>query len=151
MSIRFCKCARLVSRSNRMGIAAMPTTDAFEGYAGLQQWAQPLIFDRLCSAYRKIIRDERLARGMTRMHARVWRALVNGDMEEFGATREALVVALTDCSLTLDHLADVDAEIMVEMLDVVMARYNRSHRAARPYHLALLELAGLLSPSRAAA
>ena len=69
----------------------------------------------------------------------------------FGATREALVVALEDCGLTLDHLADVDAEIMVELLDVVITRYNRSHRAARPYHLALLELAGLLAPARAAA
>ena len=31
---------------------------------------------------------------------------------------------------------------MIELLDVVMARYNRSHRTARAYHLALMELAG---------
>ncbi len=129
----------------------MPATDASEGYAGLQQWSQPLIFDRLSSAYRKIIHDEGLARGLARLHARVWRALVNGDMDDFGAMREALVAALEDCSLTLDHLADVDAEIMVELLDVVITRYNRSHRAARPYHLALLELAGRIAPARAAA
>ena len=129
----------------------MPTTDAFEGYAGLQQWAHPLIFDRLCSAYRKIIADDALARTITRLHARVWRSLVHGDMDDFGAARERLIVALEDCDLTLDHLADVDAEIMIELLDVVISRYNRSHRTAMAYHLALLELAGRLAPGRAAA
>ncbi len=129
----------------------MPTTDPSEGYAGLQQWAQPLIFDRLLSAYRKIIRDEGLARGLARLHARAWRALINGDMNDFGAMRETLVVALEGYSLTLDHLADVDAEIMTELLDVVISRYNRSHRTARAYHLALMQLAGRLGPARAAA
>jgi hypothetical protein len=129
----------------------VPTTDAFEGYAGLQQWAHPLIFDRLRAAYRKIIPDEALARTITRLHARVWRSLVRGDMDDFGAARETLVVALGDCDLTLDHLADVDAQIMIELLDVVISRYNRSHRTAMAYHLALLELAGRLAPARAAA
>jgi len=142
---------RFVSRSNPMRIAAMPSTDLSEGYAGLRQWAHPLIFDRLSSAYRKILPDEGLARGLARLHARVWRALINGDMTDFGAMREALVVALEHCRLTLDHLADVDAEIMLELLDVVISRYNRSHRTARAYHLALMELAGRVAPARAAA
>ncbi len=129
----------------------MPTTNLSEGYAGLQQWAQPLVFDRLALAYRKIIPDEGLARGLTRLHARVWRALINGDMNEFGAMRETLVVAFEGCSLTLEHLADVDAEIMVELLDVVISRYNRSHRTAKVYHLALMELAGRLVPGSVAA
>jgi hypothetical protein len=40
---------------------------------------------------------------------------------------------------------------MIELLDVVMARYNRSHRTARAYHLALMDLAGRLRPMRLAA
>jgi hypothetical protein len=40
---------------------------------------------------------------------------------------------------------------MIELLDVVMARYNRSARTARAYHLALMELAGRLPPVRLAA
>lgn len=129
----------------------MPSTDPSEGYAGLQQWAQPLIFDRLSSAYRRILPDERAARGLTRLHARVWRALINGDMTDFGVMRGTLVAALEDCGLTLDHLADVDAEIMIELLDVVISRYNRSLRTARAYHLALIELAGRVAPARVAA
>jgi hypothetical protein len=72
-------------------------------------------------------------------------------MAEFADMREALVDALAPCSLTLDHLAEVDGEIMIELLDVVMARYNRSHRTARAYHLALTDLAGRLRPMRLAA
>ena len=129
----------------------MPTTDPSEGFSGLQQWSEPLIFDRLFSAYCKLVDDDGLSRSLTRLHARVWRALIAGDMTSFAALRETLVSALEHCSLTLDHLAEVDAEIMTELLDVVISRYNRSHRTARAYHLALMELAGRLAPGRAAA
>ena len=129
----------------------MPTTEPSEGFSGLQQWSEPLIFDRLISVYHKLLGDDAIARGLTRLHARVWRALINGDMSGFEALRETLVSALARCNLTLNHLAEVDAEIMTELLDVVIARYNRSHRTARAYHLALMELAGRLAPKRAAA
>ena len=109
------------------------------------------IFDRLLAAYGKLRRDDALARSATRLHARVWRALISGDMTSFAMLRNALIAALQLCRLTLDHLAEVDGEIMTELLDVVMARYNRSHRTARAYHLALMELAGRLSPVRLAA
>ena len=129
----------------------MTMTDSSEGFSGLQQWSEPLIFDRLFAAYRRLLRDDALARGMARLHARVWRALIGGDMQSFEAFREVLVSALDHASLTLDHLAEVDGEIMVELLEVVVSRYNRSHRAAMTYHLALMELAGRLRPMRAAA
>jgi hypothetical protein len=129
----------------------MPTTDPSEGFSGLQQWSEPLIFDRLFDAYSKLLSDDRLARGLTRLHARVWRALISGDLGAFEALRETLVSALDHCSLTLNQLAEVDAEIMIELLDVVISRYNRSQRTARAYHLALMQLAGRLGPARVAA
>ncbi len=129
----------------------MPTTDLSEGFSGLQQWSEPLIFDRLWSAYRKLLSDEGLARSLTRLHARVWRALISSDMSGFELHRATLVAALEHCRLTLNHLAEVDAEIMIELLDVVISRYNRSQRTARAYHLALMQLAGRLGPARAAA
>jgi hypothetical protein len=129
----------------------MPTTDRSEGFSGLQQWSEPLIFDRLYFAYNKLIKDAALARGLTRLHARVWRALIGGDMTAFETLRPTLVTALGHCSLSLDHLAEVDGEIMTELLDVVITRYNRSHRTAKAYHLALMQLAGRLAPARAAA
>ena len=129
----------------------MLAADLPEGFSGLMQWSEPVIHDRLIAAYFKLISDREWARSLTRLHARVWRALISGDMEGFEELREALVGELEPCNLTLDHLAEVDGEIMIELLDVVMARYNRSHRTARAYHLALMELAGRLRPTRMAA
>ena len=129
----------------------MPWADLSEGFSGLKQWSEPVIYDRLIAGYRKLINDHELARSLTRLHARVWRALIRGDMLEFEETRESLVGALEPCGLTLDHLAEVDGDIMIELLDVVMARYKSSHRTARAYHLALMELAGRLRPARLAA
>ena len=129
----------------------MPKPDLSEGLAGLQEWCEPLIFDRLLAAYRRLVGDEIVARGLTRVHARVWRALIGGDMSNFQALRETLISMLGPCGLTLDHLAEFDRDIMVELLDVVMARYNRSQRIARAYHLALMQLAGRLETTRGAA
>jgi hypothetical protein len=129
----------------------MLAADLSEGFSGLRQWSEPVIYDRLIAAYFKLISDRDFARSLTRLHARVWRALISGDMDGFEELRDTLVGELEPCNLTLDHLAEVDGEIMIELLDVVMARYNRSHRTARAYHLALMELAGRLRPTRLAA
>jgi hypothetical protein len=133
------------------GKAAMPTTDPSEGFSGLRQWSDPIIFDRLLAAYRELVSDDAVARSLTRLHARVWRALIGGDMTSFEMLREALVSTLAPCQLTLNHLAEVDGEIMIELLEVVLSRYHRSRRTAIAYHLALMELAGRLRPLRAAA
>jgi hypothetical protein len=133
------------------GVSPMISADRSEGFSGLKQWSEPVIYDRLVATYYKLVEDRELARSLTRLHARVWRALITGDMEGFQELRETLVGALEPCDLTLDHLAEADGEIMIELLDVVMARYNRSHRTARAYHLALMELAGRLPPVRLAA
>jgi hypothetical protein len=97
----------------------VPSTDPSEGFSGLQQWSGPVIFDRLFSAYRELTSDFAVAYSLTRLHAQVWRALIRGDMAGFEELRDTLVAALGDCFLTLDHLADVDGEIMIELLEVV--------------------------------
>ena len=129
----------------------MPSPDPSEGFSGLQQWSEPVIFDRLLAAYRTLLSDDAVARSLTRLHARVWRALIGGDMAGFAVVRDTLIDALGRCGLTLDHLAEIDNEIMIELLEVVLSRYQRSQRTAKAYHLALMELAGLLRPARAAA
>src|SRR3984957_4459380 len=139
------------AKTSRRGVCAMLAADLPEGFSGLKQWSEPVIYDRLIAAYFKLISDREWARSLTRLHARVWRALISGDMDGFEELRDMLVGELEPCNLTLDHLAEVDGEIMIELLDVVMARYNRSHRTARAYHLALMELAGRLRPMRLAA
>ncbi len=127
----------------------MPLTDSSEGFSGLQQWSEPLIFDRLLAAYRGLLTDDPVARDLSRLHARVWRALICGDTD-FERLREALVSALDQAGLRRRHLVEVDAEIVIELLEVVVSRCRRSPRAARTYHLALMELAARLRPEKRA-
>jgi hypothetical protein len=142
---------RVAKRRAAKGKAAVSSPDPSEGFSGLQQWSEPVIFDRLLAAYRTLLSDDAAARSLTRLHARVWRALIRGDMAGFAVVRDTLIDALRRRGLTLDHLAEVDNEIMIELLEVVLSRYQRSQRTAKAYHLALMELAGRLRPARAAA
>ena len=132
-------------------INAMLNGAAADGLSGLLEWSEPIIYDRLLMAYRARLDDKAAVWKLARLHCRVWRALISGDMERFELCRDELVEALNESQLALDNLADDDAGIMIELLEVVMARYHNSMRTARSYHLALLELATRLTPARRAA
>jgi hypothetical protein len=124
----------------------MINAGAAAGLSGFLEWSEPVIYDRLVDAY-----QERLGRGsspwgLARMHARTWRALMAGDMMKYVALRRDLIAALAECHLDLDDLAKADAQILVELLEVVMGRYQRSMSTAKSYHLALIALAAQLAP-----
>lgn len=87
---------------------------------------------------------------LAKLHSRVWRALISGDMGIFTALRSALVTELTAVGLTLDDLAEADAQTMNELLEIVIARFRRSPRLSHGYHLALIQLANRLMPADAA-
>lgn len=133
------------------GNDALQITDPAEGYCGLQQWSGPLVYDRLVIAYSELASGAAAAHNLACLHARVWRSLIDGDADAFLRRRDALIETLIGCGLTLDDLAEADTAIMTELLEVVMARYNRSPRTARAYHLALMQLAGWIRPVHAAA
>jgi len=124
---------------------------AADGLIGLLEWSEPVIYDRLLMAYRARLGDQAVVWKLARLHCRVWRALIAGDMSKFEICRDDLVLALGENRLSLDNLAADDSGIMIELLDVVMARYHNSMRTAKSYHLALIELAGRLTPALHAA
>jgi hypothetical protein len=124
----------------------MPSNDVAEGLAGLQAWSEPIIFDRLLDIYRLRVVLGAQAWSLARLHARAWRTAIIGDFDGFEAARLALSDALSKHLLSVDDVAVGDAEILVELLDIVMARFQRSPSAARAYHLALIALAGRLTP-----
>jgi hypothetical protein len=121
-----------------------------EGLSGLLQWSDPVIFDRLRDAYARRLSDPRICRRLARLHARVWRALISGDMAEFESLRGELVDALAGEGLDLDCLAEADEETLIELVEIIVARFHRSQRLATGYHLALIKLAGWLTPDYAA-
>jgi hypothetical protein len=121
-----------------------------EGLSGLMQWSEPVIFDRLRDAYGRRVGDPGIAWQLARLHARVWRALISGQMDSFEALRGELVGALAEQGLDLDCLVEADSRTMTELLEIVIARFRRSERVAKGYHLALMSLAGRLTVARAA-
>jgi hypothetical protein len=121
-----------------------------EGLSGLMQWSDPVIFDRLRDAYGRTVGDPAMARQLARLHARVWRALISGEMDRFETLRSELVGALAEQGLDLDCLAEADSRTMTELLEIVIARFRRSERVAKGYHLALMSLAGRLTMAQAA-
>jgi hypothetical protein len=129
----------------------MMNADAALGLSGFLEWSEPVIFDRLVATYQAHLGLGPLPRKLARLHSRTWRALILGDMAKFDALRWDLVEALDETTLDLENLADADAQILDELLDIVMARYQRSMRTAKAYHLALIALAGRLAPPLRAA
>ena len=129
----------------------MRSFDARDGRLGLLEWSEPVIFDRLRDAYRRRVADGEAGWALARLHCRVWRALIAGDMSKFEHLRGELAVAIVQRGLRLDSLAEADAQIISELLEIVIARFQRSERVAKGYHLALIELAGRLAPALRAA
>ncbi len=122
---------------------------AAEGFTGLLQWSDPVIYDRLREAYASRLVDNATARSLARLHARVWRTLLEGNWAAFDARRAALVAALDEHDVDLDCLAEADAHTMRELVAIVVTRFQRSPRVSMDYHLALLELAVRLAPIHA--
>jgi hypothetical protein len=121
-----------------------------EGLSGLLQWSEPVIFDRLLDAYTGRLSDPTICRSLARLHARVWRALISGDLMEFETRRADLVETLAHEGLDLDCLSEADEQTLIELVEIVVARFHRSQRLATGYHLALIKLAGCLTPAYAA-
>jgi hypothetical protein len=105
-----------------------------DGFAGLLQWSDPIIFDRMLEAYGAQTSDLKIVWRLARLHARVWRAMIEGDFRAVDNRRNA----------------EADARTLRELLTVVVDRFHRMPRVSMSYHLALLELAGRLTPVKPA-
>ena len=118
----------------------LPSFHSAAGRIGLIEWAEPVIFDRLLIAYQARLGGGADTLAMTRLHGRVWRALISGDELNFVRFRSELIAAIARLGLDLADLAQTDAQTMSELLAIVLARFQRSERSATSYYLALIEL-----------
>ncbi len=130
----------------------MQNAEAFDALADLSEWSSPIIFDRLLYAYQFRLGDE-LGDGPTipllaYMNCQVWQALIGWDLAKFRVPKHNLRSTLLRRDLSLSLLELVDADIMSELLAVVMMRYRRSMDDAVSYHLALIKIAGHLKSTR---
>jgi hypothetical protein len=115
--------------------------DSADGRRGLLEWAEPVIYDRLCDAYLRSLGAGVDAFRLARLHGRVWRALIAGDDANYERLRMELIAAVAGGGLDIAALGRADAQTLAELLDIVAMRFQRSERAASSYRLALLELA----------
>jgi len=127
----------------------LPYPDSADGRRGLLEWAEPVIYDRLRDAYQGRLGAGADALRLTRLHARVWRALIAGDEANYEALRTQLVDAAIRNGLEVACLGRGDVQTMAELLDIVVMRFQRSGRQASTYRLALFELAERLTTSGA--
>ena len=126
--------------------------EAVDALAGLSKWSSPIIFDRLLDAYQFRLGDD-LGDGPTirllaYMHCQVWQALIGWDLARFRVLQDKLRSTLIRRNLSLNVLEMVDADILSELLKVVMVRYRRSMDDAVSYHMALIKIAGHLKSTR---
>ena len=124
---------------------------ALDGLSGLLELSEPVIFDRLREVYRARVAKEEQVWKCARLHCRAWRALIASDMAKFEGLRHELVLALERLGLDTGCIAEADARILLELNEIVAARFQRSAREAKGYRLALIELAGRLAPAGRAA
>jgi hypothetical protein len=132
-------------------VKTLPDFGAADGRLGMLEWSEPVIFDRLRETYRDYVAEEELAGKLARQHCRVWRALIAGDMGKFEVLRLELGVTLKGLGLGLACVAAADAGTLVELHEIVNARFQRCARLAKGYRLALIELAEGLAPAGQAA
>jgi hypothetical protein len=116
------------------------TPNSADGRRGLLEWAEPVIYDRLREAYQRRLGPGADALRLARLHCRVWRVLIAGDEANYEGLRAELIAAATRGGLEVACLGRGDAQAMVELLDIVATRFQRSEREASNYRLALLEL-----------
>jgi hypothetical protein len=133
----------------------LQNSEAVDTLAGLSKWSSPIVFDRLLEAYLFRLGDE-LGDGPTirllaYLHCQVWQALIGWDLTKFRVLQHNLRNTMLRRNLSLNVLELVDADIMSELLAVVMVRYRRSMDDAVSYHLALIKIAGHLKSTRYAA
>jgi hypothetical protein len=110
-------------------------------------WSESIIADVLHRRYPdeagskvSAVENERLLL----LHLYFWKALIFGSEALGQKQRHALVNAAYEAGIDTAFLADVDDDIITELLEVVLRRFRTTPLEARRYHLLLMSVAGRL-------
>jgi hypothetical protein len=113
-------------------------------------WSESIIADVLHRRYPNRMdsdssppRSERLLL----LHLYFWKALIFGSEALSSKQRRALVAAAFEAGFDTAFLADVDDEVMAELLEIVLRRFRTTPIEARRYHLLLMSVAARLRVS----
>lgn len=108
------------------------------------KWSKSIVADVLRRHYPEQIPDGSSKERLLSLHLYFWRVLVFGSEALSRRQRHTLVAAAFEAGLNSDFLSGVDAEVMTELLEVILRRYRATPLDARRYHLLLLSVAARL-------
>jgi hypothetical protein len=118
----------------------------------LAEWTAPVVIDVISGAYgARLAERPQDARAISLAHFRIWRHLLAGECDLAMAQREGLRALAQDVGLEADVLLEADREVLLEVIQCVLTRFQRSPQIACGYTLALVDAASSLAQERAAA
>ncbi len=108
------------------------------------KWSESIIADVLHRHYPEQITGDSSKDRLLSLHLYFWKVLIYGSEALSRRQRQTLVAAAYEAGLDSAFLSDVDAEVMTELLEVILRRYRSTPRDARQFHLLLLSVAARL-------
>ena len=123
--------------------------DASLDRAGILQWAEPLIADRLRDIYFDAVSFQH-AYHLAAHHRQLWRSALLGGSPAVSTTRQSLRELGKTAGLATDFIEAVDQAILEELLEVVLLRSQVSRHQCRQHSLVLIAVAADLGAARAA-
>ena len=123
-----------------------------EASKDLAEWTAPVVIDVISGAYgRRLAERPHYARPISLAHFRIWRHLLAGECEAAMAQREGQRALALEAGLDEQDLLEADREVLLEVLQCVLTRFQRSPQIACGYTLTLVDAASSLAVDQAAA
>jgi hypothetical protein len=115
----------------------------------LMEWSHPVIADHLAELYAYHLGlNHPSLRVYVVQHTRVWAFILADQIDQAHQARGELLKLLKISHLSAALLDAINAEMLDELMSVVMARFHRSPRMAREYSIILLRAAASLADQR---
>lgn len=128
--------------------AAAPASEVAEATSDLAEWTSPVVIDLLSAAYARAIPERpEVARAASRAHFAIWRKLLSGDVTQAPQGRRDLLKMAQTHGFDPATIGAVDRAVLVEVMECVLTRFQRSPHIASGYTLILLDAAACLAVS----
>lgn len=125
-----------------------PNTPMNEQCREMMIWAEPIIADRIWESYREHQVGAAARSLLAVHHRRFWRALILGKMETAEELRGELLLGLAQAGIPGVIAAEIDNDVMEELMDIVFTRFRASRDTMRDLSRVLLAAASNIGAAR---
>ncbi len=117
----------------------------------LAEWSSPVVIDILSSAYSvQFANRPDLARPVSEAHFSLWRSLLSGDLSQAEAKQRRFCAMAQHIGVKTQSILNADRAVLLEVMQCVLTRYQRSPTVACAYTMALVDAASCLASGRLA-